>query len=301
MSIEERLFNTIYCGIVCETIGAQYENIPMKHSNLTKPIIPNRIYTDDTDMTMLIVRIFIKYSLNELDSYTIHKLYSQYFDPKRGYSKRTRNQLLSIKRGEKAKPIQSNTNGCIMRASPMIALMWNLNDEEMVLGIKKCISLTHDHPEAVYTTFLYIKTVKYLLSKRNFTISDIISFIQGIPMDKEDKYQTFSLLKYLVNDKEITLENFNYMLWGKSYVFHITAFECYITALFLFLKNLGNPERALKECVVFGGDVDTVAKILGDFCGAVYGLEWLNKDWLNIEDSITIQHDIRNFLTKNKI
>lgn len=299
MDLQQRLYNSIFCGIICETVGAQYENVEMGGSALLEPILPNRRYTDDTDMTLLIMNYFTEHSLSSLKTDDIHRFYGQHFDPSRGYSERTRKLLLQIRKGEQIQPSPSITNGCLMRASAMVPVFLNLEMEELLLNIKRCVSYTHCHEESIYVVYLYIQTMKYLLKRLSdgqpIDSEHLLSFLQSLP-SPVDKHACFSLLNYLLKDPDLTLSGFNQAMWGKSYVFHIKAFECFITALFLFLRNLYIPWKALQECIQFGGDVDTVGKILGDMLGLTYGMGWLPKDWLRIENHEKIQSDIKLFL-----
>lgn len=301
MEHSTRLYNSILCGIICETVGAQYENTPLGDPKLKVPPLPNKYYTDDTDMTLMLMKFFMENpDLKTLKTEMIHQHYGKHFDPRRGYSQRTRDLLYNLRNVGTVEPSPSKTNGCLMRSSALVPMSYKVeSDIELIEVIKRCVYLTHNHEEAFYTVYLYIKTMQYLMFMNvelPHQIDVLIAYLKGLYAPENSKCAQLSLLLYLVKDETIDLAGFNKAMWGEDYVFHINAFECFVTALFLFLRNVGDPMRAFQECIEFGGDVDTVGKVLGDMLGIVYGLDWMPEEWKKIENHDHIESLIKTFL-----
>lgn len=288
-----KVFDSIFSGIVCEILGAQYENIPMGDDRLKEKLIPNRRYTDDTEMTLMIMEFFLQ---NNVESFTSKKLYSFFgnnFTQKRGYSEKTESLFLRFSVKDYFHENRSDTNGCLMRASPFVWLCRDKTEKETLDIISKSIRYSHNHPDSIYTVYLYLLTMKYLLETpyESINIKDLLSILRKVKPSSPSKIASLSLLEYLV---DATPEEFNYKMWGKTYVFHIRAFECFLTSLYILFSTWGYPYSSFKRCVYFGGDVDTVGKVCGEFLGAVYGTSWLPA--FNFENKDKIIELIHKFL-----
>lgn len=287
----------ILSGIICEIIGAQYENIPIDDERLTKAIIPNKRYTDDTEMTLSLITYLLHHK--KIDMQKLHKYYAKYYTPGRGYSKSTRKILERIKAGDMFFPPRTNdTNGCLMRASPLVLYCKDMSKKEIVDVVTDTIYMTHLHDDSVFVVYLYIKIMHFFLREGLVGIDVLYKFIRDECEYRSSLFPSFTLLKMLIENNNTTPKEFNNLMWGKEYVFHIKAIECLCTALFIFYKNINGPLEAMDMCIEFGGDVDTVAKILGEFLGAVYGIEWIPDTWKDIEIYDTICKMIEIFNKK---
>jgi ADP-ribosylglycohydrolase len=72
-------------------------------------------------------------------------------------------------------------------------------------------------------------------------------------------------------EKKSSLEEAIFQLGNSSY-----ALEAFPLSLFIFLKNIENPQRAFFEAVnsygKFGGDTDAIGYLVGAYLGAYFGM-----------------------------
>lgn len=282
--------NFIKTGLIVEIIGSQYENLPMGDPKLKNPISFSVRYTDDGEMTLALLKCLNVHGKINRD--TLHLYYAQEYNPNRGYSRGTRNILSKLQKGEPVTPRVTDTNGCLMRASPLVLFCQGMDNKEIIHNVREAIYYTHNHERSVCVVFLYIKIMHLFLSKNLVGAGELRRYIASLPLD-ETVFPQLSLLLFLVvTQPNLTPREFNKLMWGKNYVFHIKAIEALATALFILYTTINKPLRAIEKCIEFGGDVDTVGKVLGEFLGVIYGDEWVPEEWRVIENDKFINQQI---------
>lgn len=63
--------------------------------------------------------------------------------------------------------------------------------------------------------------------------------------------------------------------------FQIKAIDAVPCALWVVCTGFREPEECLIRGVNMGGDADTVAAMIGDIIGALYGWKWIPERWYN--------------------
>ncbi len=145
------------------------------------------------------------------------------------------------------KPYNANTNGCIMRLSPISIL---LNDLKFALQKATELSnLTHNHPESINATKAYIETM-YLV-KQNLPVLEIKEIIS-----KKYNYN----LSQPINEIR---KNYN--------KFYITCKNTVPQAIICAL-NATSYEDSIRNAVSLGGDSDTLACMTGGIAELKFGI-----------------------------
>jgi ADP-ribosylglycohydrolase len=83
-------------------------------------------------------------------------------------------------------------------------------------------------------------------------------------------------------------ENVGYEITGVKDLFQIRAVDCLACVMYSFFRFYENPVNAVVFAASMGGDTDTIAKITGDLCGALYGVDWIPKSWRGVENESKI-------------
>lgn len=167
----------------------------------------------------------------------------------------------------------ANTNGCIMRMSP-IPIMLNDYDTAMSRAIE-LTSVTHNHPESINATGAYIDTA-YML-KMHTPISKIKEFIS----EKYD-YDLFQTL----DDIRPTYNKFYY-----------TCKRSVPMALIAALDATDFTD-AIRGAISIGGDSDTLACIAGGLAEIRFGVPHDMRDTVNKYIDSTMRKTVMEFYAK---
>jgi ADP-ribosyl-[dinitrogen reductase] hydrolase len=245
-------------------------------------------YTDDTQMSIAIASIVVE-EMDEVGNYTEvdYEKYRGYYidttmlykhwntlrvaqrflnvfqaDPRDTYSKRIYNALKEAKDGEDLfkllQPTRSKSkgSGCAMRSLPLAVYEYDGHVIDRAIAHS---TVTHDTAEALLSAMVAGLIGHYYYWNKGPS-HDVAEYIQSVMEhaqnhvinrpDWPSHYQT---------DEVKALEN---MDWRKEWEGRVSSdgIPCVLAAL-TALRKTRHPIELLKECVNFGGDVDTVAAI----------------------------------------
>lgn len=287
----------IYCGVVGEVLGSQvegytHESIARRYPSGVQEYGARSRPTDDSAMTEVLLNYMLMHPGQKIVDQILMADYaaSAAEDPY-GYSMSTR-QLLALYATNVLcqERLNKDTNGCVMRISPLALLSWN-TDDELKREIDAVIGRTHDNDQSRLVSFCHVKLLQALMKGKSK--DECFCMIERFASSDKEFSQKLSLMDRLRksvlsedSDQHTTNQttrrntqkfNFSLEMLGNPY-FQIRAVDCFCVALYHFLIH-EDPRQALIDCVGEGGDTDTTAKVLGEMLGAHYGMSWVPKLW----------------------
>ena len=168
--------------------------------------------------------------------------------------------------------IYDNGNGSLMRIMPVAFYIFYMNikdDREILKIVKEVSSITHRHDISIMGCYIYVRFVLELLNGN----------------DKKQAYENIKNLDYGSFNNE-TVELYSRILNQdisklsvdeiKSSGYIVDTLEASIWG---FL-NSNNYDDAILQAVNLGEDTDTVAACTGGLLGLYYGIDAINKKWL---------------------
>ena len=295
----DKIFGTIIGGCCGDILGSQTEGMTRTQiiekfgNNMIKEMPKIKNYTDDSEMTLVLLRHIIKNKKINLND--IHIEYANELKNNKGYSGQTRSILQNIKNGnipnEKG---LSDHNGCIMRISPLGLINFK-NDQDLINNISFTIYYTHAGSDAsIACCFLHSKLInKLVYSSDSLEKSYILNYVMKLATSYQPLFTLINLVKNLLDKENI---NITYELFGCENFFQIKAIHCLSTALYIFFKFYNEPLNGVCYAASLGGDTDTIAKIVGDLMGSLHGTKWIPENWKGIENEIEMLSLLKNFL-----
>ena len=287
MNLSEKIIGTILGGCYGDVLGSQTEGITRKdiiekYGDLVVEMPTIKNYTDDSEMTLVLLRHIIKNK--KINTTDLHNEYANELINNKGYSGTTRSILQQIK--DNNYPSQkgfSDHNGCIMRISPL-GLINFINDQDLIDNIALATYYTHGgNRSSLVCCFLHCKLINKLVFTENLTKEYLISYVIELSRSYQPLFTILNLVKYLLCTNNPSL-NLTYELFGTVNFFQIKAIDCLATSLYIFFRFFDDPLKAVCYAASIGGDTDTIAKIVGDLMGALYGLKWVPTSWKGIEN-----------------
>lgn len=279
MSLESRCYGCILGAWIGDASGAvlEFKGIPSAsslQSSLSLPgggvhkVGPGQI-TDDGELTCSLMQGLIKGN-GSLNLNKIAESYSEWFLSKpfdigntlrKSIPKACKmkiHQAELMRRGSKLAE-SSQSNGCLMKISPLIVWCRNLNPEEIFRAVWEEVGLTHSNSTVrIACAFFvivgvglingesrqnsYLRTKDFMGDKINQEVREWILEIEkddcDVPVNKPAGWAKIAFIYSM-----------RYLLQGKSYI------------------------QAISEIMSHGGDTDTNACIIGSLIGAAEGTE----------------------------
>lgn len=223
-------------AIIGDVIGSPYEGRRMNFFDYDFPLFNERsTFTDDTIMTVATAKAILE-DISYKEAYL--ELGRKYRH--RGYGGMFQAWLYS----HDPQPYNSWGNGSAMRVSP-IGLYYD--HVPMVLdNAVRSAEVTHNHPDAIMGTQLIAMAIYY--AKKGLSKEEIKSIFSDEPCFKFDKDVQF---------------------YKDNYKFDLTCKGTVIQALTAFFESTSF-EDCIRQTVLMGGDVDTLACISGSIAEAYY-------------------------------
>lgn len=225
-------------------------------------------YTDDAEQALIVSKhvynnddIIPHELLNELlNGFNRSKIQSD-------YGPRTRNYFNNINKSGIVAPTNSFGNGCLMRIVPAIVYFANRDKNIIEKCLNNCL-YTHNNEEAFNSIIFLVKFIEMLLLHKE-EIENYVkchnSIIQLYLLPKVIEGNLSECLKKEINkviDAELDTNLKNvYKLVGNGQF--ATCFDTLPVCVWLAIRNINNYETAIKECIEIGGDIDTIAAIVG--------------------------------------
>eukprot|EP00347_Sterkiella_histriomuscorum_P010277 403376918 len=250
--------------------------------------------TDDSEMAMCIFQGLLEGRRNEpqsgqlvLDLDNITKYFGLWRDAAFDIGNTTFKALVVIN-AKKPSPfnvygnvmkvnVSSQTNGCLMRITPLAVWCQNLSDEELFEAVKLQTQLTHCHPNAVRACQLYCLAIKHLINNpgdaagaylvAKSMAGDIASWFEAI-----ETGQLPPATKNIGHSKIAFTYSFHYLLQ--------VANDPTLTY-----------EKCIKQMLLAGGDTDTNAAIVGGLLGAYFGVGALPQNMIEAMLSFKTESD----------
>ncbi len=267
--MEDKFTGALLGTGVGDALGAYFEGWRFSSTvKLSVDKIESRylgVYTDDTEMTIILAESIIKEK--RLNASLFVKELATKFNPRRGYGYGTMTVLRQIKRGVDWREAThrvfeggSYGNGGCIRVAPVSLAYYD--DKKLLLKAAEysCI-VTHSHPLGMEGCLLQAYAISLALESvdKKKILNELLKLARhSVYLRKLS--QTEKLLK-----KKADLEEAVRILGNFS-----SAPDSMPLALYLFLKN-NYFEGAIMDAVRCGGDTDSIAAMAGALAGAYYG------------------------------
>lgn len=284
LDICNRFIGIMVGGCVGDTLGSVNENLTReeiikKEEKKVEQKVYN--YTDDTELTFVIAEYLIKHFYKDEKVYIniIHEMFRNtvHHSP-RSYSSLTRTILSTWTPASRLG--DADTNGSVMRIAPL-AFVEARNDIELCEYIKYALYATHGgSKDSIDVCYLHIQLLRSLIRHPNQTGEEFYRL--SLSTTAKIKNDALYPLLQLIQNRSLLKGNATRNIFGYN-MFQIKAVSCYACALLCFLHNFNNPQNALNMAITFGGDTDTIAKLVGELNGAKHGYSWIPSEWKNIE------------------
>ncbi len=223
-------------AIIGDVIGSPYEGRRMNFFDYNFPLFNERsTFTDDTILTVATAKAILE-NIPYKDAYL--ELGRKYRN--KGYGGSFQAWLYS----DNPQPYNSWGNGSAMRVSP-VGLYFNSPSEVGAEAIKSAM-VTHDHHDAVHGAEAIALAIWY--AKRGDCkkkIKDVVKMLYNYKFDKDVAF------------------------YKNNYKFDLTCKGTAEQALVAFFES-DSFEDCIRNTVLMGGDVDTLACIAGSLAEAYY-------------------------------
>lgn len=285
-----RILGCLYGQVIGDSLGARYEfqksanvcaqiNFDMKDNFL--PILGGGIWkveagqcTDDTELAFGLAHGIIKG--NGYNKEIVVNKYLKWFQSRPfDIGNTTKRAFFNSKCYDdivKKNDINSLSNGCLMRISPLAIYGTTINDEILLNYCKTDCEMTNPNPITVNAVQVYIMAIKYaiLTGDRNKSFIMAVKYARE-PLIKEILNRAKNNEKrYILSDGKI-LESADKMCTG--------YFGIALQMAFRELLHGKSFYQSLINTITKGGDTDTNGCIVGALVGALYGE--IPKDWTN--------------------
>ena len=247
-------------GAICgDVLGSIHEDLP-KYVKRTK-----RVPTDDSFLTCAVKEwlaeisysefksledLDVKYKVQDKARKSLQKWYN-YFPENGGFSK----DFTKWAKQDNPENKEANTNGCLMRQSPIAQHCYKKFNEKIALQLTDIlVELTHNHIDSFTYARLHTQII-YRLLDGSLNQKDLASFA---------KIDVVSLTDWKAK---------NEFIWDAK-----RSFEISISAI----HYAGSFEQAIDNCIFVGGDTDTYAAIAGPMAQAIWGIPESISDLVNL-------------------
>ncbi|NPC93891.1 ADP-ribosylglycohydrolase family protein [Bacillus sp. WMMC1349] len=304
-SIKDRLFPTLYGGIIGDLMGVPVE-FKKRGTFKVQDVMgygtynqPPGTWSDDTSLTLCMVenmieegntehlmRKFLKY---EEEGYWTP--FGEMFDIGRTTDEantRFKNGIQAEKCGGQSE--YDNGNGAIMRISPLIFRLYNEFDfMKKTEIIKQYTEITHAHARAVVGSIIYIELLLRLYHNNSL---------------EESLQSVYNLFVKTFEDDHIFIKELKHYERIFDYDFLRTPQEDIqsggyvvdtLEAAIWCLGNTSSFRDAVLKAVNLGEDTDTVASITGTLAGMYYKMDGIPEEWL---EKIVRKQDIDQLIKR---
>ena len=264
-------------------------------------------YTDDTQLTIALCNTYIFSGKGDPHVFgkeilKIERIF--------GIGNATKQALNRLKAGIPATEsgVNSGGNGALMRSIP-IALSWlkryiNNNDLGWIDDVRSTGKVTHTQPIAISSS---IGFVWFLMKILNSSVDDFVKheskisvlneladFIRSLPEDRhayeprnpKGKGSSIRLSDRIDSDhypsvktfisKRRNLESFNSTFYSGAFALETLPF-----CIMSFLAHYDSPIDIVFQSISWSKDADTIGALSASLAGAMYGIDFMPKSWLN--------------------
>ena len=237
-------------------------------------------YTDDTEMIIGTIE-----SINTCKCINVDNMLTQFkknFTMSRGYGSRT-SVLLSTATSTTTSVDDTNkvTNGGLMRISPIGMFTLESSDNELESILVKVLEITgHNSRESVDSCFIFCKLIHYLIkfNENKNVISYISNLINNHNFCDEVVKKINAVLENSNMNQYTTAKNIN------TY-YSTNVSESLALVILAIISNDFEPVQSITNVIMYGGDTDTNAALVGTLCGIVHGTKWTKQFQNSLENS----------------
>ena len=282
----EKIKGCLYGVLVGDALGATYEFRKSKTIKLPKLLnivgggpfnVEKGQITDDSELTLALMKSIIR--KKKYDKEDVAKSYIRWFNsnPKdignttRKAFERAKNYR-DAKMNSKKKNKNSESNGFLMRISPLAILGLKISDAKLNKILSEEVSITHPKKICFYVSKLYVKLLIYMLKGGENMFEKSKEIIDL------DNHENSEVLKKILESSCYT----PYPEFGYIKIDGPTMGYCLISLkiAFFVLFNAKTFEDGMRTVISLGGDTDTNCAISGAFLGAKFGFKNIPKRWI---------------------
>lgn len=233
-------------AIIGDIVGSVYEahNIKTKDFELFSP---HWRFTDDTVCTIAVADALIskKPVIESLRTWGLK--YKDLKNPEGFFPSFFSGGFTAWLESDNPAPYGANTNGCVMRISPVPFLIRDLNSAGQTAA--DITNITHNHPESINASLAYVRTIHMCQKEaKDFDIKNALSYYHGYN------------IKRTVDEIRQNYHKF----YGSCTKSVPEAIICALEATSF--------EDAIRNAVSLGGDSDTLACMAGAIAETRFGI-----------------------------
>ena len=244
-------------------------------------------YTDDTEMILATIK-----SINSkcgINYENILKTFRDDYNSNRGYGLST-SQLLNNEINEKSS--LSESNGGLMRISPIAIWNINSNDIELKNNITDILKLTFHHSKkSIDCCFLFSKIMIYCIKSTIININDfkekLLGFVKNLSIEND--------IMKIINKSEFDSELDKI---SDLEIYSTDSSETLMKVFNAMIYHFYKPKDAISYVVSYGGDTDTSAGLVGALMGAIYGYDYIKND-VNLIENYSKINELSLTFSKN--
>jgi ADP-ribosylglycohydrolase len=261
---------------VGDAFGAQFFAVTNRPLLLDETALPPAPWpwTDDTEMACNLLDVLHRYGQVERDD--LAAAFASRYDPYRGYGPGTVVLLRALREGESwrtAAPAQfggrgSMGNGAAMRVAP-VGAYYPGDLGRAALEAAASAVVTHTHPEAVAGAVAVAVAASYVTRGEGGGLLEAVLAHTPPGEVHEGIRRAGDLLGR-------TREEAAYVLGNGA---RVLAQDTVPFCLWVAARHLDDYERAVRDCVAVGGDIDTTAAITGGIVAAHTGADGIPPEW----------------------
>ncbi|MDA1476187.1 ADP-ribosylglycohydrolase family protein [Bacillus changyiensis] len=304
-SIKDRLFPTLYGGIIGDLMGVPVE-FKKRGTFKVQDVMgygtynqPPGTWSDDTSLTLCMVENMIEegnieHLMRKFLKYQEEGYWTP-FDEMFDIGRTTVEAITRFKKGIQAEKCggqseYDNGNGAIMRISPLIFRLYNEFDFiKKTEIIKQYTEMTHAHSRAVVGSIIYIELLLRLY--HNNSLEESLKRVHNLFVETFEGDHVY--IKELKHYEKIfdhnVLRTPQEEIQSGGYV--VDTLEAAIWCL----GNTSSFKDAVLKAVNLGEDTDTIASITGTLAGMYYKIDGIPKEWL---EKIVRKQDIDQLIKR---
>ena len=317
MFLKNQLKATLYSMALGDAWGYPVEfmsvpEIQKTYNGLTMPPNGDLIVTDDTQMALALGDALMQadqtnYNIPDLEKAIVTSFVKWLDDPKNNRAPgmtciSVTERLAKGLNWQTATSRNSKGCGANMRVIPVVFLHNKGLSWTNIAAIAQLQSaITHAHPTALAASDITARVVyelllgtkvealldklhNYIVSQREVYHRNYLGDIwERVPFNTPTEYirlgweEIESVFQKVKNNLNSDRNTDPCELVGEGWI----AEESFAAALLCLLWYPNEPIKAMQRAVLTKGDTDSIACLLGAFCGAAYGLDAFSKDWLD--------------------
>lgn len=288
-SQEERLFATLYGGIIGDLMGVPVE-FKKRGTFHVEDVIgygtynqPPGTWSDDTSLTLCLVENMIEKG----DTRSLMDKFVRYME--QGYLTpfgemfdigiTTADAVSSYKKGVLPEHCGKtgefdNGNGTLMRIAPLVFVLINEGDfKKRKALVQQYTMITHGHPRSIVGSIIYIELLLSLYRNNSleFALNEVFNLLQNNL--QHELYTELNAYSRIFDENFLSISEDE--IKSSGYIVHS------LEAAIWSVGHASTFKEAILKAVNLGEDTDTIAAITGALAGMCHQMNGIPEDWLN--------------------